>query len=295
MTKHYIHILFILTYSFGHSQITNSNKGNVWSAYTHSANDTLFYGLEIEVWNCIKTKIQTSTIYLKKNDSIIQTIILDTNYQYHFVNIEKGTYTIKVESKGYKPLEIKNVVIKGGTGTKLYFELVQTDENKPNSIWIDKPVVKSDTLLLTTKKIRKIKVYEGNIKDNDKGRNPYDTFYIGSWLIVKTQNEITSCFWEGNFSNWLETISSTKYTENIITDIIGKNDHQYILTHYMDKKGTIIKSKNTIKSKYESRYYFTKIYYKYKDGLVIEANYTSDKNVPKNIVYSKYIFEHIFE
>ena len=106
-----------------------SQIGKVYSAYLHNIVDRELSSIHIEIWDNKKNKVIPAIIHLNSivNDSISQTISLDTCNTYDFVKLLPGNYNVKVQSLPYQSLQITNVPISETKCTKLYFELGQPD------------------------------------------------------------------------------------------------------------------------------------------------------------------------
>lgn len=176
----------------------------------------------------------------------------------------------------------------------LFQQTVCGQTDLPNSLWIDKPMVKADTVAIINSGCKKIEVYTYDAIDGPDGKPTYVIILVGTWAIKAVKNDMV-CSWTGSyklFSNW-DHVTFQKTKAGKITQIIGQDNNKFELTHYLDKKGIVTHTTNKIMSKFETRYHFDKINYLYKDGLLVEASYLSSSYDPKTFPYTKYVFEYI--
>jgi hypothetical protein len=167
----------------------------------------------------------------------------------------------------------------------------QFTDTIPHSLWIDKPVTKTDSLLLIRNNYHTITIYMLEINETPGGIVYYDSLVIGTWKLTISNERITSSVWKGTYKSFYEITSKTVKTHAII-ETLGKNDDRYILTHHMDKSGTVTHTTNLIKSKYESLYRFKTIDYIYKNGLLQEADYDSSYSEKNSFPYRKFIYRY---
>ncbi len=170
--------------------------------------------------------------------------------------------------------------------------LAQSQNRTPNSLFIDKPVVKTDSLAILKVLIKEIVITELFVSNSSVGpKNSYDTILVGKWILRFKNSEMQSV-WTGNHPNFYP-VSKSITKGNKIIETIGQGDVKFELIHYLDKAGQIKYTINKSTSKFETRYGFRKINYLYKDGLLIEAQYFIETSEPTDEPYMKYIFIYV--
>lgn len=161
----------------------------------------------------------------------------------------------------------------------------QTVKSWPVYLFIDKPVLHQDSLLIIKKGIKQIKVYRLTIGDSSS----YDKKLFGTWTLQTDGTKILSSKWDGT-SELFIPVDSRQYKKNKIIEV----RLQYRLTHFIEN-GKITKTENKILSgrRMEDGFFFDKIDYKYdKDGFLIEACYDSGGLLEPNVPYSKFVYEY---
>lgn len=152
-------------------------------------------------------------------------------------------------------------------------------------------MIAKDTVALIKSGYKKITVYQHDQKDGPRADVIYeDTLLIGTWTIFTDGGNLIF-EWHGKFSN-LNHVTSRKLKSNLIKEAIGEGDQKFKLSHYFRDDGFIKNTKNTTKSKFETRYHFEEIWYTYnKEGLLTSADYLENCKC-NHPMYSRYRFTY---
>ena len=174
------------------------------------------------------------------------------------------------------------------------------------NIYIDRPLLKKDSLAIITNNISKIKLYESVSNDSIPKRT-----LIGQWSIAIDKGKIKSTKWTAfTDSSFIiknpsfillgcYPLEKRNFNKNKIIDIVGvpnySDDHfsQFQLTHLINKYGQIYQTNNKILgSRFEDRYLFEKIEYRYDGDFVIEIDYFCTWSFVENrSLYSRLYYE----
>lgn len=161
----------------------------------------------------------------------------------------------------------------------------QTIKTWPVYLFIDKPFLHQDSLLIIKKNIKQIKVYQLTISDSSK----YDKKLFGTWTLQTDTTKIVSSKWDGT-SEFYFPVDKRQYKKNKIVELRGL----YELTHFIDNN-QIVKTENKQVQghRMEDGFFFDKIIYKYdSNGFLSEASYDSGGLLDPNVPYKKFIFEY---
>jgi hypothetical protein len=181
------------------------------------------------------------------------------------------------------------------------------DGNCFSNLFIDRPLLKKDSLALISNKVSKIKLYESISSDSIPTKK-----MLGEWNIIIENNKIKSIEWKAFYDSLFRVhnysyvllgcypLIKREFFKKKIVDIIGQKNYdgtisQFKLTHLLNKFGQIYLTKNKAEGKlYEDRYIaFSKIEYRYDGDFLIEMAYYSDFLFSEeNSLYSRLYFEY---
>jgi len=170
------------------------------------------------------------------------------------------------------------------------------------SWWIDKPIVHQDSINLIKGGYSKINVYQMTMNDSSK----FIKQFLGTWVLKFGDSKILSSNWTGKpfDKNDILPIIKQKYKRRKIietTAYLGNDRPQssdnFLLIHNLDASGkvkkTTVKAIRKARQRWESRYFFDRIIYKYNNDLLFEADYNYDGIfVTNDFTLTKYVFEY---
>jgi hypothetical protein len=171
-------------------------------------------------------------------------------------------------------------------------------QTNPNTFWLVKPNLKADTIALINNRVKKINLYLHEISDVD----PQKKSYYGTWTITSDTNKIVSIKWIGadKIPYWhfymtftSKNISKRKITET--SDSLDMDDNEFKMIHYLNSKNNVKRTNFYCFSVPQEDSYnsLSRIYYKYSEGLLIEADYYYNwRFLSKNYCQLKYYFTY---
>lgn len=175
-----------------------------------------------------------------------------------------------------------------------------------SNLFIDRPLLKNDSLAIISNRVSKIKLYERISDDSIPTKK-----LIGEWNIIIENNKIKSIVWDTLF-NTLPGVQHSPtlslgcyplikrdYFKKKIVDIIGEKHYddrisQFKLTHFINKSGQIyLTTKKYQGELFEDRYLaFHKIEYRYDGNFLVEMVYYDIFFSDKSSVFSRLFFEY---
>ncbi len=156
------------------------------------------------------------------------------------------------------------------------FAYGQQDTSCIKSLFIDRPLVKCDSQVILTNHISTIKLYYRLVDDSIPNK-----IYLGKWVIVIKENKIKSTSWvvglipNSTMLYGCDTRTKLETKKNSIIETTGDSKDGFQFTHLLNKYGQIYTTeiKHIGKLRFETRYAFKKIDYKYDGDFLVESNY----------------------
>lgn len=177
------------------------------------------------------------------------------------------------------------------------------EQNCFANIFIDRPMLKIDSMAIISHQVSKIKLYE-SVSDDSIPRK----ILIGEWKVFIADQKIKSTVWTSLANDSLFTyvqlgcypLIKRKFYKNKIVDLVGfpkDSTSQFIqfrLTHFVNKFGRIYQTNNNIIGKpIEGRYLFDKIDYQYNGDFLVEVDfYSSWRFIEQYALYTRLFYEY---
>lgn len=171
-------------------------------------------------------------------------------------------------------------------------------QTNPNTFWLLKPNLKADTVAILNNRVKKINLYLLDIS----GDNPQKKCYYGTWTIIIDTNKIVSIKWSGAdttpYWHFYTEFTTSNISKRKITETSNNRDMdggEFKMIHYLNSKNNVKRTNfYCLYRPQEDVYYgLSRIYYKYNEGLLIEADYFYNwRFLSKNICNLKYYFTY---
>jgi len=181
---------------------------------------------------------------------------------------------------------------------------LKSDRNKVVYRWyVDKPVLKTDSAALNKHGFSKMNVYRYDKQYGAYDSSKWETELIATWHFSYEKGKLKSARMENKLENTTAPFESI-YTADIrlgrsknkLTELAGGPGKKFKLSHVLNEKGQISATeKQVIGAQEESRYeLFSRIEYRYRDGLLSEAVYYGDGELMlREEDYLKFVFKYI--
>lgn len=162
----------------------------------------------------------------------------------------------------------------------------QGNNNGPVYLFIEKPCLKQDSLLLIKEKIRQIKIYKLELNDS----SGYDKTIYGTWTLKTSATEIISSKWDGEAVEFY--VVQTRKVEG--NKIFENREHHQVIHFIKDNQIFRTNDMRYDGDRIESGCLIFKTNYTYdRKGFLIEADYCAPRMKDENIPIRKFLFEYI--